>query len=140
MRANSRKYVGVFLLAAVVVCLTSGCVEAAKVTPAEAYLASVQSSHHVDSHAEEVCTKDQVSPFSSKTPINDPIVAVNSTLAMVRKLELPGYAKRMGDTELTGASQGYAAICLFKTTDNGAPKEVWTFALPNGDQGFINAG
>jgi hypothetical protein len=110
------------------------------VTPGQAYLAGLERSHRVDPRAKKVCTQDQVDPFSSSKPIVEPIVAVNSTLAFIRKLEMPGYAKRVKDSELTGTSQGYAAICLFKTTANGAPIDVWSFALPNGNQDFIEAG
>lgn len=141
MRSPFQETLGVLLLsvAVVVVCTATGCTETPKLTPAQAYLTRLYNKLPVQSRAESVCTQDQKSPFATSKPIVDPIVAVNSTIAFVRTLEAPGYAKRTGDEVLSGTTQGYAAICLFKTAQNGAPVNVWSYALPSGDSGGIDA-
>jgi len=68
------------------------------------------------------------------------LVAADSTLKIVRTIQAPGYAAQMGDVDLNGKKQGYAAICLFTTTSYGKPTTVWGYALPNGNSGFIDAG
>lgn len=122
------------VLATVVICGTASCTAPSAPLSGPEYLKSLENSHTLDSKAEKVCTKD------AGTPVEKPVVAADSTLNFVRKLQLPGYAARMGDSDLTGKKQGYAAICLFKTTNYGKPVTVWGYYLPDGDSGFIDAG
>jgi hypothetical protein len=113
---------------------TAGCTAASSTVSGSEYLSSLKSSHKLDSKAAKVCTEH------SGTPATKPTVAANSTLEFVRKLQKPGYAAQMGDSALIGNKQGYAAICLMKFMNYGKLTPFWTYYLPSGDSGAINAG
>lgn len=104
MRNSFASILGAVILGVIAMCGITGCATMSNATPGAAYLAGLQKVHRVESRAEKVCTQDQVSPVTKSDPVIRPIVAVNSTLAFIRKLQAPGYAKRMGDRELTGGA------------------------------------
>jgi hypothetical protein len=110
----------------------AGCATSPTSGSATAYLKSLEDAHQNDSKAKKVCVR------SAGTPTKIPLVAVNSTLKLLRKLETPALLARTDDSMLTSDKQGYAAICLFVFTDFGKPTKTWTFALPTGDSDFID--
>jgi hypothetical protein len=124
-------------VSAIVVIAVAGCTTASGGSSPARYLASLESSHRLDSRAAAVCTKSVGTPPRG-TPIPKPLVAVNSSLKFVRTLESPSYLATTINSTLKSNQQGYAAICLFKMLNYGKPEKIWSYGLPNGDGGFIN--
>jgi hypothetical protein len=129
-----------FAVAILLVAGTAGCVASSGQASGASYLRSLQSAHRMNPTAKAVCAKDAGKPISKSTPRIKLLVAANSTLKSVRRILAPGYAVSIGETELTGKKQGFAAICLFHGINHGAPAKGWSYDLPDGEAGFINAG
>jgi hypothetical protein len=127
MFGSQRRKHGVLLLCltAVAIFAATGCSAMPKPTSGLAYLKALENSHELDTKAVKACTQGY-------TPKPSFLAARNSTLAFVRKLVPEPELAR--DTILSGAHQGYAAICIARATDRG--KRV-TFAeyhlTPPGD-------
>jgi hypothetical protein len=136
METVSRSSLGYLIgvaLATVLVCGLAGCASPVSFS-ATRYLDSLESSHRLDSKADELCTQQ------AGTPVKKPIVAADGTLSLVRRLEEPGFAARQKDPILTTNQQGYAAICLFDTTNFGQPVKLWVYAVPGRGGGTIEPG
>ena len=101
------------------------------------YLKSLDSGHRLDARALATCKKDGGTPISQSTPRAKILVAANSSLSAVRKIEAPGFASSSGNAILTGKRQGYAAICLIEVAGANHSR-VWAFYLPDRNGGFID--
>jgi hypothetical protein len=124
-----------FLVVAIIVIFgTASCAASPAHLSGAEYLQSLKSSHRLDSKAAAICTRD------AGTPSTKPLVAANSTLKFVRKLEAPGYVQRERLVDLEGKKEGYAAICLMKFVSKGETERIWAYYLPDRASGPINAG
>ncbi len=128
-----QKFVRILVVSVMVVIAATGCAAQAEGSSPAHYLASLESSHRLDSRAASVCTK------SAGTPVSNPLVAANSSLKFVRSLEAPSYLATTINPTLKSKQQAYAAICLFRVKNYGKLEKIWSYGLPNGDGGFIHA-
>jgi hypothetical protein len=108
-------------LVALAIGTTTGCSTAPKPTSSLGYLKALERSHQLDSKAVKACTQGY-------TPEPKPLAARDSTLRFVRTL-MRGTSEYKRDSILTSRRQGYAAICIFKTTDNGKPVTIGAYHL-----------
>ena len=100
---------------------TTGCSTTPAPTSSLAYLKALEGSRELDSKAVIACTQGY-------TPEPKPLAARDSTLRFVRTL-VRGTLEYKRDSILTSSRQGYAAICIFKTTDNGKTVTVGAYHL-----------
>ena len=140
LRKAVQHRIGATTLAAVVLLAATSCAGRSAAPSGSANLDSLKSSHVMDERAKNVCAKDIGTPISSSTSRVKLLVAADSTLSIVRRVEAPGYAQSQGDAVLEGSEQGYAARSLVSGISCGSPIEGWSFDLPDGDSGFINPG
>jgi hypothetical protein len=132
MRVRSPKVVRSLCLFAAVLAITtvSGCAAAQPSTLQ--YLKALESSHELDAKAVKACTQGY-------TPKQEPLAARNATLSFVRKIMF-GSPELQKDSILSSHRQGYAAICIFKTTDYGKPVTVGEYHLTPPNDGSGGAG
>jgi hypothetical protein len=113
------------VVAAALLCGLTGCAAPARFSGVD-YLSSLESSHRLDGKAEKLCTKE---PGGG---VLKPVIAVNSSLLIVRRIEPSALAAQNKDPILSTKQQGYAAICLFHRTYKGQTSELWVYELPDG--------
>jgi hypothetical protein len=133
--SHSLRVIAVAIAIATVGALSS-CAVTPRVPVGAKYLQSLEVAGTLDGRARAVCTKNEGTASKSSSPV-ELLVASNSTLAAVRRLEAPGYAVRYKDPVLLSDREGYAAVCLVKTKSDGKPFEYWEYELPNGEGDFI---
>jgi hypothetical protein len=117
-------------LAVIVSCAATGC---APVHPsALEYLKSLANSHQLDTKAVRACTQ-------GITPKPELLAARDSTLRFVRTL-MAENAELVRDSILSSNRQGFAAICVVKTTDSGKPVSAGEYHLTPPSDGSNGAG
>ena len=117
-------------VAVIAICTATGCAAAQPSTLQ--YLKALESSHELDAKAVKSCTQGH-------TPKQEPLAARNSTLRFLRKIMF-GSPELKRDSILSSHRQGYAAICIFKTTDYGKPVTVGNYQLTPPNDGSGGAG
>lgn len=119
-------------IASVAVITATGC--AAQPSSELGYLKTLQRSHELDAKAVQSCTQGY-------SPKPKPLAAQDSTLRSIRKL-MSGSAQLSHDPILSSNRQGYASICILKSTDNGRSVTVAEYHLtpPHGSGGADGGG
>lgn len=137
---RTRRNVVIATLATLLTLAMSGCSGAPSSSTGAGYLASIEQAHRADAKAVAVCKADSGRPVLPGAPREKILVAANSSLSFVRQLQGAGFAARTGDGALTGTQEGYAAICLVGTVNDGKKVRLWEYALPDRHTGPIDAG
>ena len=108
--------VGIALL---VIWAATGCAAAPPTT--FGYLKALEQSHELDTKAVKACTQGY-------TPKPVLLAARDSTLRALRKIMM-GDPELARDSILSSNRQGYAAICIVKTTEYGKPLTAGEYHL-----------